>query len=86
MESILRDYLAITATEDEEDSIYTVSQLEKCIKMMETINFHEDRWHNGIKVTCFQAGHVLGAAMFCVEIDRVRVLYASSVFDSEIHR
>ena len=38
MESILRDYLAITATEDEEDSIYSVSQLEKCIKMMETIN------------------------------------------------
>lgn len=42
---------------------------------MHTINYHEERWHNGIKITCYQAGHVLGAAMFCVEIDSVRVLY-----------
>ena len=74
MESVLHDYLSITATDDERESIYTGEQLEKCIEMMETINFHEDRWHNGIKVKCFQAGHVLGAAMFCVEIGRICVL------------
>ena len=31
--------------------------------------------YKGIKFTCYNAGHVLGAAMFLVEIDGVRVLY-----------
>ena len=51
-----------------------MEQLDACINDIETINYHEERWHNGIKITCFQAGHVLGAAMFMVEIDSIRVL------------
>jgi cleavage and polyadenylation specificity factor subunit 3 len=31
--------------------------------------------HKGIKFWCYNAGHVLGAAMFMVEIAGVRVLY-----------
>jgi len=31
--------------------------------------------YNGIKFTCYNAGHVLGAAMFLVNIDGVKVLY-----------
>lgn len=30
---------------------------------------------NGIKFWCYQAGHVLGAAMFMIEIAGVKVLY-----------
>lgn len=30
---------------------------------------------NGIRFWCYQAGHVLGAAMFMVEIAGVKVLY-----------
>jgi cleavage and polyadenylation specificity factor subunit 3 len=29
----------------------------------------------GIKFHCYNAGHVLGAAMFMIDIDGVRVLY-----------
>lgn len=31
--------------------------------------------HKGIKFWCYNAGHVLGAAMFMVEIAGVRLLY-----------
>ncbi|OAO12724.1 cleavage and polyadenylation specificity factor subunit 3 [Blastocystis sp. ATCC 50177/Nand II] len=75
MKSLLTDYLSISSSESEAETIYTAQQLEACVNSIETINYHEERWHNGIKITCFQAGHVLGAAMFCVEIDSVRVLY-----------
>ena len=73
MKNILHDFLSISSGEDVE-SIYTVEDLDSCINDIETINYHEERWHNGIKITCFQAGHVLGAAMFMVEIDSIRVL------------
>ena len=74
MKSLLNDYLSLSSSESEADSIYTAEQLESCVNSIETINYHEERWHNGIKITFFQAGHVLGAAMFCVEIDNIRVL------------
>ena len=31
--------------------------------------------HRGVKFSCYNAGHVLGAAMFMIEIGGVRVLY-----------
>ena len=40
---------------------------------------------NGIKVSCFCAGHVLGAALFMIEVDGVRVLYTGD-FSSEKDR
>ena len=33
---------------------------------IETINFHEEKEVNGIKFWCYNAGHVLGAAMFMI--------------------
>ena len=31
--------------------------------------------HKGIRFWCYNAGHVLGAAMFMIEVGGVRVLY-----------
>ena len=31
--------------------------------------------YNGIKFKCYNAGHVIGAAMFLIEIDGVKILY-----------
>ncbi|KAB5516326.1 hypothetical protein DKX38_026974 [Salix brachista] len=39
------------------------------------IDFHQTVDVNGIKFWCYTAGHVLGAAMFMVDIAGVRVLY-----------
>ena len=40
---------------------------------IETINFHEEKEVEGIKFWCYNAGHVLGAAMFMLEIAGVKV-------------
>jgi cleavage and polyadenylation specificity factor subunit 3 len=41
---------------------------------IETINFHEEKDVFGIKFWAYNAGHVLGAAMFMIEIAGVKVL------------
>ena len=38
-----------------------------------TKRFGQVREHKGIKISCYSAGHVLGACMFLVEINGVRV-------------
>lgn len=45
------------------------------MRRIEFINYHQELTYNGIKFTCYCAGHVLGAAMFQVEVDGVKVLY-----------
>lgn len=45
------------------------------MEKIETINFHEVKEVAGIKFWCYHAGHVLGAAMFMIEIAGVKLLY-----------
>lgn len=49
--------------------LYTETDLEESMDKIETINFHEVKEVAGIKFWCYHAGHVLGAAMFMIEID-----------------
>ena len=42
---------------------------------IELINYHQTLEHKGVRFTAYNAGHVLGAAMFMVEVAGVRVLY-----------
>jgi cleavage and polyadenylation specificity factor subunit 3 len=42
---------------------------------MQVIDFHQTMEVNGIRFWCYTAGHVLGAAMFMVDIAGVRILY-----------
>jgi cleavage and polyadenylation specificity factor subunit 3 len=39
------------------------------------IDYHQEVEMNGIKFTAFRAGHVLGASMFLIEIDGIKILY-----------
>lgn len=55
--------------------LYTESDLEKSLDKIETINFHEEKDVGGVKFWAYNAGHVLGAAMFMVEIAGVKVNY-----------
>ncbi|KAF7044987.1 hypothetical protein CFC21_054135 [Triticum aestivum] len=41
----------------------------------QVIDFHQTLQVNGIRFWCYTAGHVLGAAMFMVDIAGVRILY-----------
>ena len=54
--------------------LYTETDLEESMEKIETINFHEVKEVAGIKFWCYHAGHVLGAAMFMIEIAGVKVM------------
>lgn len=42
---------------------------------MEVIDFHQTKEVKGVKFTAYAAGHVLGAAMFEIDIEGVKILY-----------
>ncbi|UJR34117.1 hypothetical protein I4U23_021524 [Adineta vaga] len=58
-----------------EEMLYTEAELNASMSRIETINFHQEIEVNGIKFWCYHAGHVLGAAMFMIEIAGVKILY-----------
>lgn len=59
----------------QEKPLYSEQDIKKCIDKIEVIDYHQSIEHRGIRFTATAAGHVLGAAMFMVEIDGRRVLY-----------
>ena len=71
---LLSDFIKVSNIATEQ-MLYTEQDLETSMDKIETINFHEEKEINGIKFWAYNAGHVLGAAMFMIEIAGVRVLY-----------
>jgi cleavage and polyadenylation specificity factor subunit 3 len=55
--------------------LYSEQDLQNCIDKIEVVDYHETVEYKGIKFTATAAGHVLGAAMFMIDIDSIRVLY-----------
>ena len=53
--------------------LYSESDLESSLSRISCVNFHEEREVSGIKFWCYHAGHVLGAAMFMIQIAGVKV-------------
>jgi cleavage and polyadenylation specificity factor subunit 3 len=53
--------------------LYKEDDVARSMEKIEQVNYHQQLQHNGIKFWCYNAGHVLGAAMFMVEIGGVRV-------------
>ncbi|XP_042633762.1 cleavage and polyadenylation specificity factor subunit 3-like isoform X2 [Cyprinus carpio] len=76
---LLSDYVKVRYTKapniSADDMLYTETDLEESMDKIETINFHEVKEVAGIKFWCYHAGHVLGAAMFMIEIAGVKLLY-----------
>jgi cleavage and polyadenylation specificity factor subunit 3 len=60
-----------------EQMLYTESDLESSMDRIETINFHEEREVRGVRFWAYNAGHVLGAAMFMIQIAGVKVCVPS---------
>lgn len=69
---LLSDYIKVSNIATEQ-MLYTESDLEASMDKIETINFHEEKDVMGIKFWAYNAGHVLGAAMFMIEIAGVKV-------------
>ncbi|KAG9390548.1 Beta-Casp domain [Carpediemonas membranifera] len=71
---ILSDYVRVSHI-DARDFVFSQADIQNSLDMITTVNYHQRCEHNGIKFWCYNAGHVLGAACWMVEIDGVRVLY-----------
>lgn len=73
--TLLSDFVRVSRTSAGEESLYTEEDVEKTMKRIEVVDYHAEVNVDGIKFRPFYAAHVLGAAMFMVEIAGVRVLY-----------
>ncbi|KAI5073207.1 hypothetical protein GOP47_0011220 [Adiantum capillus-veneris] len=71
---ILSDYVKVSKV-SVEDMLYDEQDITRSMDKIEVLDFHQTVEVNGIKFWCYTAGHVLGAAMFMVDIAGVRVLY-----------
>ncbi|CAO3657388.1 unnamed protein product [Mucor hiemalis] len=71
---LLSDYLRVSNIGDE-DQLYSEEDLLNSFHRIEAIDYHQQVEVEGIKFTAYNAGHVLGAAMFLIEIAGVKVLY-----------
>lgn len=87
---LLRDFVRVTSIGensilDKDDNLYTDEDLVESFDKIETIDYHSTVDVNGIKFTAFHAGHVLGAAMFQIEIAGLKVLFTGD-YSRELDR
>ena len=68
---LLQDYVRVSSG----DQLFNKVDLDNCLPLIQVVNLHQVVNYNGIKITCYRAGHVLGACMWMIDIDGVRVLY-----------
>jgi cleavage and polyadenylation specificity factor subunit 3 len=84
---LLGDYLKLmgmkrgsssASSEQESEVLYTEADLQSCVDKIELIDYHQTidlNLPSGLKFHALNAGHVLGAAMFFIEIGGRSVLY-----------
>jgi cleavage and polyadenylation specificity factor subunit 3 len=76
---LLGDYIRLisikNAAAPDEDVLYTEAELQSCIDKIELVDYHQVSSVGSVKFWAYNAGHVLGAAMFMIEIGGRHVLY-----------
>lgn len=73
---ILSDFVRVAGSAGRaEEAAFREGDLVRCFDRIVPIDFHQQIECSGVKVTALNAGHVLGAAMFLIEIAGVRILY-----------
>ena len=78
---MLRDYLRLMSMRarnsdgEESDQLFSEEDLANCMKKIELIDYHSVVQHKNVKFWAYNAGHVLGAAMFMLEIGGRHILY-----------
>jgi len=83
---LLGDYLRLMTMKkgaggelsEDDDVLYTEAELQSCVDKIELIDYHQTidlNLPSGLKFHALNAGHVLGAAMFFIEIGGRSVLY-----------
>ena len=55
--------------------LYTDKDIDDTLKRIICVDYHQEVNVEGVRFTCYNAGHVIGACMFMVHIAGVRLLY-----------
>jgi cleavage and polyadenylation specificity factor subunit 3 len=55
--------------------LYDETDLRNSLQKIGCVDFHQEMEVNGIKFSCYMAGHVLGASMTLLDIDGIKILY-----------
>lgn len=71
---LLSDYVKVSNLTAEE-MLYDDGDLTRSFERITAIDYHQEIEFEGIKFSAYNAGHVLGAAMFLVEVAGVKLLY-----------
>ena len=78
------DCVKISSNEDQ--MLFNKQDILSSLPWIEGINFHEEIVVNNIKFVAYNAGHVIGAAMFLIEVNNTRVLYTGDYSrEKDIH-
>ena len=73
---LLLDYVRVSGVQSSEtEGLYDDRDVLACLQRCEKIDFHQQIEVDGIRFTAYNAGHVLGACQFLIEIAGVRILY-----------
>eukprot|EP01022_Parablepharisma_sp_SALTPOND_P013234 TRINITY_DN1753_c0_g1_i1.p2 TRINITY_DN1753_c0_g1~~TRINITY_DN1753_c0_g1_i1.p2 ORF type:complete len:327 (+),score=26.22 TRINITY_DN1753_c0_g1_i1:2945-3925(+) len=72
--ALLSDYLKKN-TQDPEEKLYQEVDINNSFEKIKLVDYHQELEYKGIKFVAYNAGHVIGAAMFLVEIEGVKILY-----------
>jgi cleavage and polyadenylation specificity factor subunit 3 len=65
--------------------LFDNQDITNSMQKIHVINFHQEIEYNGIKLTCYCAGHVLGACMFLIDIAGTKILYTGDYSREEDH-
>ncbi|XP_004365619.2 CPSF3 protein [Capsaspora owczarzaki ATCC 30864] len=71
---MVADFIRVSNVSADE-MLFNERDIDNTMARIETIDYHQEKEVNGIKFWCYNAGHVLGACMFMVEIAGVKLLY-----------
>ena len=72
--TLMSDFVRVSH-HSSDDNLYSEADVLRTMPRIESIDYHQEVSVDGIRFWAYNAGHVLGAAMFMVEIAGVRVLY-----------
>ena len=72
---MLADFVKVTYSSSGEDQLYTEQDLQRSMEKIEVLDYRQEVDVGGIRFWGYPAGHVLGAAMFMVDIAGMRMLY-----------
>ena len=71
---MLSDFVKVSSS-GSGDQLYSEQDLQQSMEKIEVVDYRQEVDVKGIRFWCYPAGHVLGAAMFMIDVAGMRMLY-----------